>query len=326
MDLHIACFALKPSAPYDFEKTLEHLGATSPFRSDVLIGPDCLTRAVMVDRLPVVARVSSTGTAAAPELKCDVWAGVPISLARSAGATRHIGTFLGTEDDVAGFYATAEGDEAMAPLIRQFYGYHQLRFPTPFEAACWAILTQHNHWSIARKMKETLTRELGLGLVVEDLEYRCFPSPADLLRAGPETVRWLIRNERRTASLLAAAAAFAEVDAAFLAEAPQPDVERWLRSIAGIGPWSSNFVLLRGLARMEVAPLIDQPLMRAACEVYGPERIRRTEDVARIAERYGRFQGYWAHYLRLHSWLERHDHRPRSAIAAGVSSSRRSEI
>lgn len=323
MDLHTAWFALQPSAPFDFEKALEHLGSTSPFQRDVSIGPGCLTRAIMVEGLPMVARVTSTGTPDAPGLRCVLWAGVAINSSLSATAARQIRTFLGIEDDVAGFYSIAENDEAMAPLVRQFYGYHQLRFPTPFEAACWAVLTQHNHWSIARKMKETLTRELGPTLVVEGLEYRAFPGPAQLLTAGPQAVGWLIKNERRTASLLAAAAAFADIDTVFLAEAPQADVERWLRSISGIGPWSANFVLIRGLGRMEVTPLIDQSLMRAAYEVYGPDRIRRTEDVVSIAARYGRFQGYWVHCLRLRSWIERHERRRRVAVPEpGVSSDR----
>ena len=306
---------LTPCGPYDFRKTLELLGTTSPFRNDVRLEDESLTRAVTVNRLPIVVRVSSRGSIEAPRLACSAYSGAPITPAIRDSTLNTVSSFLGLHDELAPFYALARSDEAFAPLVERFYGYHQLRFTTPFEAACWAILTQHNHWNIARKMKETLTRGLGSRLSVDGVEYAAFPGHAAFLEAGPDAVRWLIKNERRTLSLLAAAAAFAEADAVFLSDAPHPEVERWLRSISGIGPWSANFVLIRGLGRAEVAPLIDQPLLRAAYDVYGPHRILRTEDIAKIASVYGRYQGYWAHYLRMHSWLGRPQRRRRQPAA-----------
>jgi DNA-3-methyladenine glycosylase II len=109
----------------------------------------------------------------------------------------------------------------------------------------------------------------------------------------------VIRNDRRAEYLIATARAFSEVDDEFLKSAPDEEVEAWLRNIKGIGEWSATFIMVRGLGRMEYIPLTETRLIEAASKVisYGEELSR--EDLKRLAERYGQWQGYWAHYLRV---------------------------
>ncbi len=47
--------------------------------------------------------------------------------------------------------------------------------------------------------------------------------------------------------------------------------------------------------------LTEQRLVQAASNVYGFGEELRREDLKRLAERYGQWQGYWAHYLRVAS-------------------------
>ncbi len=101
----------------------------------------------------------------------------------------------------------------------------------------------------------------------------------------------------RAAYLQAISAAFAGTDEAWLRAAPYAEVEAWLRAIKGLGAWSTTFVLLRGLGRMEQLPVGEARLAEAAAKIYG-RAVPDTEPAA-IAERYGAYQGYWAHYLRV---------------------------
>jgi len=106
----------------------------------------------------------------------------------------------------------------------------------------------------------------------------------------------VIGNARRTEYLRAAAWAFGDVDDGWLRSAPYDEVEAWLRGITGIGAWSASFILLRGLGRMERVPVGERRLLEAARRIYG--RDLSEEGLHRIAEGYGAWQGYWAHYLR----------------------------
>ena len=86
-----------------------------------------------------------------------------------------------------------------------------------------------------------------------------------------------------------------EVEESFLRTAPTEEVERFLLSLPGIGPWSAIFVLIRGLGRMDRLP-DDAELLRSATSVYGHEV--DSDEAAVLARRYEPVPGYWAHYLR----------------------------
>jgi HTH domain len=77
------------------------------------------------------------------------------------------------------------------------------------------------------------------------------------------------------------------------------------RDIQGIGEWSADFILLRGLGRMQQlhftpATIFERRMSTAASRVYpsGPGRALSGREMRPLAERYGDAQGYWALYLR----------------------------
>jgi DNA-3-methyladenine glycosylase II len=111
----------------------------------------------------------------------------------------------------------------------------------------------------------------------------------------------VIRNDRRTEYLIAIARAFSEVDEEFLKSAPDEEVEMWLRNIKGIGEWSATFIMVRGLGRMENVPLTETRLIEAASKVYGRGEELSRNDLKRLTDKYGPWQGYWAHYIRVAS-------------------------
>ncbi|HZY46620.1 MAG TPA: DNA-3-methyladenine glycosylase 2 family protein, partial [Candidatus Bathyarchaeia archaeon] len=89
--------------------------------------------------------------------------------------------------------------------------------------------------------------------------------------------------------------AFNDVDERFLRTAAYDKVEEWLKNIKGIGEWSARLILLRGLGRMEKLA-VEKRLIVAAARVYGKPMTEQRLHV--IAERYGKWKGYWAYYLR----------------------------
>lgn len=204
--------------------------------------------------------------------------------------------FLSLDDNLLPFYETGQNDRKFKPVIEQLYGYHQVKFPTPFEGACWAILTQRNAMPIARRMKARLVESYGTSLEIDGITHHAFPEPTKLIEAKEDDLMKVIKNSRRTKYLVSAAEAFGNVDEDFLRTGNYEEVEAWLDSINGIGSWSASFVMLRGLGRMERLNLDDRWLNIAASKVYGKDLSPR--DIREIADKYGQWQGYWAHYIR----------------------------
>src|SRR5262249_14837005 len=88
--------------------------------------------------------------------------------------------------------------------------------------------------------------------------------------------------------------AVAALGEGFLRTAPYDDAEAALRAIRGIGPFSAQAILLRGLGRMERMDPRGAAFARAARLVYRPSWAPE----ATLA-RYGASIGYWAYYLRV---------------------------
>jgi DNA-3-methyladenine glycosylase II len=287
---------LHPRAPFDFERSLAFLRRFPATEGEQSVEPNAVTKALRADGITVAFRVEGAGTVAEPELRYRVLSGTALSPALRRRVEARIASFLGVDDDLGPFYALAGEDPDLGPVVERLYGLHQVRFLTPFENACWAVLAQRIPMPMARRLKSTLVERFGGSILVEGTRYRAFPEPADLLGSAGSELSSLVRNERKARYLASVAEAFADVDEGWLRTGPYAEVESWLRAIDGVGAWSAAFVLFRGLGRGDRLP-VTEPVVRAARRTYGPGL--GAPDVRRIAEGYGRWQGYWALYLRV---------------------------
>ena len=287
MTLYTIGGKLSPVQPFDLKPSLDFLSAFTPAQNQQTIVDGKLTKAVLIGGQMMVFQVWASETELAYQLYSESELSEPVQRA----AEDRITFYLSLDDDLRPFYAIGQADPAFAPVIEQLYGYHQVKFLTPFENAVWAILSQRIPTAVAQMVKQRITTALGAVLTVDGVTYTAFPEAQHFLEAADELPA-LVGNARKAEYLLSAAHAFASVDEAWLRHAPYADAEQWLLKIKGIGAWSANFILLRGLGRMDRVPLTEGRLNQAVRERYGQQPI------SEIAARYGEYQGYWAHYLR----------------------------
>ena len=292
---------LTPIPPFDFSKSLQFLGIFGPTKNEQTVATHSLTKAISIDGQTVVFQLTSIGTTEKPELEYSLFSAKPFSQAMENAVVERITFFLSLKDDLQPFYRLGRADPDFAPIIEHLYGYHQVKFLTPFENACWAVLTQRNPMKIAQQTKQALVEKYGSSLEVSGSVYWAFPEPMQIAVVDESELLKLIRNDRRTEYLVAVARAFSEADEEFLKTASDEAVEAWLRNIKGIGEWSATFIMVRGLGRMERIPLTEARLFEAASRVYGHGEELSRVDLMRLADKYGPWQGYWAHYIRVAS-------------------------
>jgi DNA-3-methyladenine glycosylase II len=199
--------------------------------------------------------------------------------------TGRLGFWLSLDDDLGPFYDLAAEDEAFAPVAERLRGYHQVKFPSPTEIVCWAILVQRTQTRVAQAMKRRIIESFPEN---QWEGFWAFPD-LDQLRS----LDWSVVGHARKATYLRGAVEV--LDEAFLRTAPYDEVKDFLLEIPGIGPWSAMFVLIRGLGRMDEMPP-DREGLQAAEKIYG--RSLATNDFEALGARYGRWRGYWGHYLR----------------------------
>jgi DNA-3-methyladenine glycosylase II len=292
---------LKPVAPFDFSKSLWFLSGFSPMQNEQEIKKGDFTKAIKIKGETIAFEIKDRGTIESPKLVFTAYSASKLPSETKELVADRISFFLSLQDDLKEFYEIAKKDSHIQPAIKQFYGHKQVKFLTPFEIACWAILTQRIPMNVARKMKQNIVINLGGKINVKDTEFRSFPEPSDLVAASAELPE-LVPNKRKVEYLLAVAQAFCNVDEQWLRTGIYADVRDWLTGIKGIGDWSANFVLIRGLGRIEELSSIEPQLALDVARIYGgKDEPMSNEDVCRIAENYGIWKGYWAYYLRIYS-------------------------
>src|SRR5467141_714803 len=255
--------SLRPTPPFDFAKSLDFLGMLPPMREDQTISEMSMTKAVRVGGRAIVFQLKPTGTIKMPGLKYTLFADHPFSRGLTEVVIDRISFFLSLSDDLDHSYRTAINGSNFSPILQKLYGLHQVKFFTPFECACWAVLSQRNQLSAARKAKHALLERFGTGLEVNGHIYRAFPEPSQLAQASKEDLKALLKHERREEYLSEIIKAFNQVDERFLRTAEYDKVEEWLKNIRGIGEFSAKLILLSGHGRVEIQ-MVEQRLIAAA--------------------------------------------------------------
>ena len=289
-----------PVAPYDFAKSLNFLGFFAPMQGEQTSTEQYLTKAVYVEGQLIAFRLASHGTTDSPRLTYTLFSEQPINEGIHNAAVDRITFFLSLDDDLHSFYAIGNDDKDFAPIVQELYGYHQVKFLTPFENACWAVLTQRNPMNMSQRMKKSIIERYGGNISIDNTDYAAFPEATRMAHVSEDELTDVVRNARKAEYLVAVIKAFSEVDEHFLRTGNYQEVENWLRSIRGFGEWSTSFVTIRGLGRMEQFTT-EKAIMAAASRLYGRGKDLTQAQVARIAEPYGAYKGYWGHYLRVGS-------------------------
>lgn len=296
-----ASIALEPTAPFDFEKTLAFVDGFAPCADDRLCRDGALVTGGYAAGDPFVATVRVDRPRAdhdgADALAVDVqW---PVGEGDPAVVAGTLRRFLSLDDDLRPLYRAAAGDSAFAAVVESLYGYHHVRFPTPFEAACWAALSQRTPWSVAQRQKRALVEAAGRVVSLDGHEVACFPTPERVL-AVRDSVAEAIAHDRKRKTIFAAASAFASTDLPALDDDALRDR---LADVWGFGDWSSEFVALRGFGRTRRLPDTERRLREVVADVYDLDSAAASEaELDRLSEPYAPQRGYWAHYLRV--WAE----------------------
>jgi DNA-3-methyladenine glycosylase II len=178
-------------------------------------------------------------------------------VAPSAEAAAHslLVRLLGLDLDLSGFYARTTRDGLLGELADRYRGLKPPRFPTVFECLLNAVSCQQ--LSIAAGL--TILSRLAAATGASAGDLHAFPSPTEVLGLPRSTLRTLGFSERKAETILelAGAAAAGELEGETFEQLDDAAVIDALVRRRGIGRWSADYVLLRGLGRLHVFPASD---------------------------------------------------------------------
>jgi DNA-3-methyladenine glycosylase II len=228
----------------------------------------------------------------------DHWSTVGVRVTEDAGVLRgrvvanpgrlpvaavraQVERILSLDVDGAGFAAVTARDPVLRDLSGRLPGLRPVLFPSPYEAAAWALLSHRVRMTQAGTVRRRIARELGDTVDFGDRTLAAFPRPERLveLAGGPGLTLGKLANLRA----LGHAAADGDLDADLLRDMDPEEAVRHLQKLPGIGPFSAELIMVRGVGNTDILPVHTPRLHRAMADAYdlGPEpRLGALEAIA----------------------------------------------
>jgi DNA-3-methyladenine glycosylase II len=210
---------------------------------------------LVLDHTPAEVAVTQESGTEAPALRLMLTSeGKPRNPRPEARAT--LEKMLSLELDIEPFYALAAADPLLAPLAGRFRGLRPPRLASVFECLVNAVALQQLSLAAGLTLLNRLSRSYGARLSAAGSHAHAFPEPAELAVAKPDSIRALGFSLRKASTIVAIAHAANEglLDLESLSARDDEQVVGTLTQIAGIGRWSAEYTLLRGLGRLHVFP------------------------------------------------------------------------
>jgi DNA-3-methyladenine glycosylase II len=289
MPVH-AGFSYETRGPYSLAATAERF-TRWPEIVDRFDGT-AYRRLLPVGRGGVLLEVRQAGRL--PRLDATLTGEAARSEAARRAALRIIEIGLGAALDVRPFYRSFGRAPLLAAALRHSRGLRIAGTASLWEALVTAVLSQQINLAFAYGIRRELAAAFGRRGRFAGETYFAFPEPARLARETEGSLRRFRLSRAKAGTLARLAGAFASEDLSEEKIAVLPDDEAIdrLTAIKGVGRWTAEIALLRGLGRADVFPGADLGVVKyVAMELLG-HRARVTEArMRRFAERWRPYRG-----------------------------------
>lgn len=163
---------------------------------------------------------------------------------------------LGLRVDLSSFYSMAAADRLLGPIVARFRGLKPPRFPTVFESLLNAVANQQLSLEAGLSLLNRLATVHGKAVSSGPTSLHALPGPQELARLEPRALRDLGFSSRKAATIIEVSRSVVagRLDLEDLDRFDDDEVVSRLTSLGGIGRWSAEYVLLRGLGRLHVFP------------------------------------------------------------------------
>jgi DNA-3-methyladenine glycosylase II len=208
--------------------------------------------------------------------------------------------------DLTAFYDAVRNDKIMQTLTRQLRGLKSPTTPTVFEALVDSIIEQQISLNVAHVLERNVIKTFGDQLTVDEKVYYAFPTPQNIADTTVEQLRACGLSMRKAEYIhgIATAIVKRELDLEHFKTYGDPEeIIKEMVKIRGIGVWTAELTMLRGMHKLEAIPADDLGLRRHIAHYYCNDRKISGSEARKIAEMWGRWKGLAAYYLILASRL-----------------------
>lgn len=243
------------------------------------VGERSLRKGVLLGGVPTVLAIDFADNAA----DCRILPDGPATPALLAQAHDALLNVLGLRIDPAGFAASANDDAVLGPLLARQPGLRIVQSATVFEALTWAIIGQQINLNFAIALRRTLVQMAGKP---HSSGLWCYPEAADVARLSLEDLTSRKFSKAKAETVLRVARMAVDGSLSLERTRDAATVAEELLAIKGIGPWTVNYVLLRGYGYQDCSLHGDVAVRAALHRLTGSAERPTMLEAERLLERY----------------------------------------
>jgi DNA-3-methyladenine glycosylase II len=241
----------------------------SPFRLDLTVWvlrrrPDNLVdrwdghtyrRVLALPAGLVEVAVTQIGSPESPQL-CVSVKNHPLHSKLRSAVTMVLERLLGLRIDLAKFYRFAARQAQLGQLARRFRGVKPPRFTTVFESVINAIASQQVSRTLGIRLLNRLAVSYGAAVRADGEAAYALPRSEELAGLRPADLRRVGFSRQKGRAMVELAKSINEegLDLEALAKLADAEALEGLRGLPGVGSWTSEYVMLRGLGRTHIFP------------------------------------------------------------------------
>ena len=282
-------FTIVPERPYSLALTAERY-TRFPEVVDRFDGR-VYRRLLPIGRRGVLLSVEQEGTAARAALRVGLEGALAESEAAAEAASRVLQRSLGASTPVSPFYRSHRGDPILGAPIRAFRGLRIAGVPSLWEALVTAVLAQQVNLQFAYDIRREICQTYGRRARFSKETYIAFPAPEPLASESLPRLRRFRLSRSKAVAIREIARAFAggELSEEILAPLSDEDAIARLVALRGVGRWTAEIGLQRGLGRTDIFPAGDLGVVKYLAQGllgHAPTSKAKEEDMRRYAERW----------------------------------------
>jgi DNA-3-methyladenine glycosylase II len=257
-------------------------------------------RALLLDERPAEVEVSQIGTLDNPRLRVTV-IGTGLSSHAKPIVTATLRWTLGLQIDLSDFYRFTRRDKKLWELSQRFLGLKPPRFPDLFEALANGFSCQQLSLTVGIILLNRLAMNYGIPFQKDRSMVYTFAQPDKLAKASPQTLRQLgfSRQKGRFLTELAQRVSQKNLDLDRIEDLDDEAALKELYQLSGAGRWTAQYVLLRGMGRLNVFPDDDIGARNKLRRLLNIRNPLDYEGVSRLLHRWKPYGGFVYFHLLL---------------------------
>jgi len=289
---------LYPRPPYDFSLSAAIFAKGDPqIRTSEY---DIFRQVLDIGGNLVLVEVFSEGSVDRPVLCLSVRSNTPVSKSGMKDIRNLISSMFSISEDITPFYEAVEKDAIMANLTRRLRGLKAPTTPTVFEALTDSVIEQQISLKAARSIENRLIRAAGNTLTLDGDTFYCYPTPHNLAATPDSTFRSCGLTLRKGEYIreISHQILSGTLDLDLFRRYPDTEsIISELVKIRGVGRWTAELTILRGLHRADAFPADDVGVRRFIAQIYRHDEKISPHEARVFAEQWGAWKGFAAYYL-----------------------------